>query len=332
MCREYVSAFSAAYVGGDAHVEFSSKAFPHPAVIRVVSDEGLHVDVVSGGELAAALAAGASPSRLNYHGNNKTRQELSEALEARVARITVDSFHELELLSELAAARGVRQRVLLRLSPSVDAHTHLLTTTGVLDSKFGFSIETGAAERAVVRAMQLSASLHVVGVHFHLGSPLFEIEPYVQAIEYTLAFCARMRDAHRFELLEFSPGGGFGVPYVLEQHSPPIAAFANAIAGAVVRACAQHSLARPRLTVEPGRAIVARAGVAIYEVGGVKHVERVRTFVSIDGGMGDNIRPALYGSRYTALSLSRPLATPTELVTIVGKFWYFKKVRARSKS
>lgn len=207
VCREYVTAFRDAYA--ESHVEFSSKALPHAHVARLVASEGLCVDVVSGGELAVALAGGVAPERLNFHGNNKTRVELSEALACGIGRITVDSFRELDLLDELAAVRGARQRVLLRLSPSVDAHTHLLTTTGVLDSKFGFSIETGAAADAVAHALRRCPHLELVGVHLHLGSPLFELEPYVQAIEYTLAFVALMCAAHSdFTFREFSPGGG----------------------------------------------------------------------------------------------------------------------------
>jgi diaminopimelate decarboxylase len=317
MCRAYRAAFESRYER--VHVEYSSKAFPHPAIARIVHDEGLHLDVTSGGELALALAGRMPASRVNFHGNNKTVAELSEALDARIGRITVDSEQELERLNELAGARGMRQPVLLRLSPSVDPHTHLLTTTGVLDSKFGFSIETGAAERAVVRALALP-HLSVVGVHFHLGSPLFETEPYEQAIEYTLAFVARMRDAHGFAMTEFSPGGGFAVPYVRDRVAPTAADYADVIVGALKRSCAKHGLPLPLLTVEPGRVLVARAGVAIYSVGGIKHVEGVRTFVSVDGGMGDNIRPPLYDAVYSVLSVSQPRAPATQKVAIVGKF------------
>lgn len=281
-----------------------------------------------------------SPSKLNFHGNNKSASELSEALNAGIARyatntgvaarcthskplfdcrITVDSEAELGRLNELAGVRQIRQRVLLRLSPSIDPHTHLLTTTGVLDSKFGFSIETGAAERAIVHAMQLP-HLEVVGVHFHLGSPLFETEPYEQAIDYTLAFVARMRDAHGFNMTEFSPGGGFAVPYTADRVAPTPDEYAEVIVGALKRSCALHGLPLPLLTVEPGRALVARAGVAVYTIGGIKHVEGVRTFVSVDGGMGDNIRPPLYDAKYSVLSISHPQETPSQTVTIVGKF------------
>jgi diaminopimelate decarboxylase len=230
VCREFVSAFTGAYER--SHIEFSSKAFPHPAIARLVIEEGLYIDVVSGGELAVALKGGVPAA-----------PELREALAAGVSRVTVDSFRELDLLNELAGERGVRQCVSLRLSPNVDAHTHLLTTTGLLDSKFGFTIPD-AAEEAIVYAMRKCAHLHVVGVHFHLGSPLFEIEPYVQAIEFTLAFAARVRAAHGFELLEFSPGAARPVDRRIRARDRR--RHGEVVQGARAAAAAAHRRARAR--------------------------------------------------------------------------------------
>jgi diaminopimelate decarboxylase len=317
MCRQFAGGFKEAYER--SHVEYSSKAFANPALARIIAEEGLHMDIVTGGELFFAKAANFPPERLNFHGNNKGRDELAEAIEYEVGRITIDSFYEIGLLNEVAGERGVRQKVLLRVSPSVDPHTHMLTTTGVLDSKFGFSIETGAAKEAVEQAMA-AANLDLVGMHFHLGSPIFELEPYSQAIDYVLDFAAQMRDAHGFKLTEFNPGGGFAVGYVGEQLPPPISAYASEISAAVRSGCDRHGLNEPLLTVEPGRAIVARAGVAVYTVGGIKRIPNVRVYVSVDGGMGDNIRPALYSSEYTVRRAREPYATPQEKVTVVGKF------------
>jgi diaminopimelate decarboxylase len=326
MCREFTGAFAKEYPG--SRVFYSSKAFANPALARIIEEEGLGMDVVTGGELAVAIAAKFPPGRLNFHGNNKGRQELEEALDYGVGHITVDSFHEIQLLNEIAGRRGMRQTVMLRVSPSVDPHTHLLTTTGVLDSKFGFSIETGAAEEAVKQAAA-AKSLNVIGLHFHLGSPIFELEPYSQAIAYVLEFAARMRGEYGFQLKEFNPGGGMAIGYVKEKLPPTVAAYAREIAAAVRAGCDAHSLPEPALTVEPGRAIVGRAGVAVYTAGGIKEIPGVRTYVSVDGGMGDNIRPALYGSKYTVTHVMKPAAKATKKVTIAGKFCESGDVLAR---
>ncbi len=317
MCRQFMRGFGNEYE--PCHVEYSSKAFSNPAVAKIVAEEGLHMDVVTGGELVFAKAAGFPAERLNFHGNNKDRQELGEAIDYGIGRITIDSFYEIELLNDVAGERGVRQKVLLRVSPSVDPHTHMLTTTGVLDSKFGFSIETGAAAEAVEKAVA-AENLDVVGLHFHLGSPIFELEPYSQAIDYVMQFAAEMRDRHGLKLDEFNPGGGFAVGYVGEELPPQITEYATEIAQAVRSACDRFGFDEPLLTVEPGRAIVARAGVAVYQVGGIKRIPNVRVYVSVDGGMGDNIRPALYSSEYTVRRAYDPYATPQEKVTIAGKY------------
>ena len=326
MCRAFVGAFGGRYE--DSTIEYSSKAFSNPAILQVVQSEGLSLDVVTGGELAVAIAAGYPPRRINFHGNNKTRNELTEALDAGIGRVTIDSFHEIELLNEVAGAVGVLQTALLRLSPSVDPHTHRLTSTGVLDSKFGFSIETGDAERAVEMAL-CQPNLDIVGLHFHLGSPLFELEPYEEAIHYVMDFTKQMRDRYGFQLREFNPGGGMAIGYVGDKLPPSIEDYARTITDAIVSACERNELPLPSVTVEPGRSIVGRAGMAVYTVGGIKRIPGVRTYVSVDGGMGDNIRPALYDSRYEVLSVREPVASATETVTIAGKYCESGDVLAR---
>ena len=326
MCGEFRRGFADAYP--NSHVSYSSKAFANPALARILADEGIGMDVVSGGELAVAIAAEFSPEQLNFHGNNKGPAELAEAIDYGIGHITIDSFYEIELLDRLAGEKGVRQTVMLRVSPSVDPHTHLLTTTGTLDSKFGFSIETGAAEEAVRKALA-AKNLDVAGLHFHLGSPIFELEPYAQAVDYVLKFAAEMRSLHGFELREFNPGGGFAIGYVRDTLPPAISEYANTIAEALRQGCDTYGLDEPRLTVEPGRAIVGRAGVAIYTVGGIKSIPGVRTYVSVDGGMGDNIRPALYGSKYTVVAANRPLEDAATNVTIAGKYCESGDVLAR---
>ena len=215
-------------------------------------------------------------------------------------------------------SRGAVQDVMLRLSPGVDPHTHVHTTTGILDSKFGFSVETGHAELAIRQALA-APNLDLVGVHFHLGSPIFELEPYSIAIDTVLTFVSQFRD-DGLELREFSPGGGFAIGYVREEPPPAVADYAQVIASATRERCADLSLGTPRLVVEPGRSIVGRAGVALYSVGGTKDIPTVRRYVSLDGGMGDNIRPALYEARYEAVLASRMNDAPADTVTLVGKY------------
>ena len=302
----------------NSRVVYACKAFINVPLARYLAGLGLGFDIVSGGEAAVLRAAGADMATVDFHGNNKTPQEIAQAVEWGVGHFVIDSFHELRLLNETAGAAGRVQPVLIRVSPSIDPHTHRLTTTGVLDSKFGFPIETGDAEEAVRQAMA-AANLDLQGLHFHLGSPIFELEPYTEATERVLRFAARMRE-HGMELRRFSPGGGFAIAYTEDDEPPSIAAYAEAIAGALTEGCAANGLPPPELTIEPGRSLSGPAGVALYTVGAIKRVPGVRTYVSVDGGMGDNIRPALYGSRYVAVAANRANAPATETVTIAGKY------------
>ena len=316
-CREYVHAFTSRYA--DTEITYASKAYLSRWMAAIAREERLALDIVSGGELAVAMAGGFPAERCRFHGNNKTEEELRYAIDAGVGRIIVDNFHELELLDRLARGAGVRQPIILRLSPGVDPHTHAKTTTGTLDSKFGFPISTGAAEQAVVDAQRL-AGLDLLGLHCHLGSPLFLLEPYDEANDIMLSFAADMRSKHGFEMREYSPGGGFASQYVREKPAPPVDDYAEAIVSSFLRRCEEHKLALPKLFVEPGRSLVARAGVALYTVGARKEVEGLRTWVSIDGGMADNIRPALYDAKYEAVVVNRADDEPCETVTIAGKY------------
>ena len=326
ICRDFITSFKAEYP--KIHIEYSSKAFANPAVAKIVEEEGLDLDVVTGGELAVAIASDFPPERMNFHGNNKGREELIEALDYGVGLITVDSFAEIDLLDEIARELGTKQQVMLRLSPSIDPHTHMLTSTGILDSKFGFSIETGDAEVAVEQAIK-KKNLDVVGVHFHLGSPIFELEPYSEAIDYVLKFVSSMKDKYGLDLKRFSPGGGFAIGYLVDKLPPKMSEYAKEIADAIRKSCDAYGLEEPEVTVEPGRAIVGRAGVAIYTVGGIKVIPNVRTYVSVDGGMGDNIRPALYESEYEVVPVDRPFDHRNQIVTIAGKFCESGDVLAR---
>jgi diaminopimelate decarboxylase len=316
-CREYVEEFGKRLP--DVTVVYASKAYIGRALAALLADEGLGLDVVSGGEIALAQAAEFPLERAYFHGNNKSRAELQEAMRVGIGRVVIDSFHEIELLDEVARAAGRKQAVLLRVTPDVDPHTHSHITTGVLDSKFGFALAEGQAEDAMRRALA-APGLDVAGVHCHIGSQLFETEPYAQAIDKVLGFAAEMSRKHGLGLREFSPGGGIGLQYLRDEAPPPVAVFAETIASAVKASCERYGLSLPRVVVEPGRSIVGRAGVALYEVGARKEVPGIRTYVAVDGGMADNIRPAIYGSKYEALAASRALAPAEETVTIVGKY------------
>lgn len=312
-CAEFRESFARQYPS--SLVIYAAKAFLNRALARLLADEGLGLDVVSGGELAIAQAAAFPPARIYFHGNNKSREELAQARAYGVGRMVVDGFSELALLAQ----GGTPAEVLLRLSPNVDPHTHRYISTGLLDSKFGFPLATGAAEAALAQALA-SPHLKVRGLHVHLGSSIFETEPYTEAIGVVLRWAAEMRGKHGFILEEFSPGGGFAVPYLPGQTAPATGAYAAAIAAALKENCAALGLPLPRLIVEPGRAIVARAGVALYRAGAIKDIPGVRKYVALDGGMGDNIRPALYGARYHAVLAGRMRERATETVALAGKF------------
>lgn len=316
-CRQFLSAFRALHP--ETAVAYAAKAYLGRALCAILAQEGMDLDVVSGGELAVARSVGFPPERIHFHGNNKSERELVEALEYEVGRIIIDNFHEMQLLNGLARARGLRQRVLLRLSPGIDPHTHAHTTTGTLDSKFGIPLPTGQAEAAVRQALEMPG-LELMGLHVHLGSPIFHLEPYRQAVEAVMGFAAEMKQRYGFRMQEFSPGGGFAVRYLPDQDPPSPADYADAIVSALRGAGQRYGLPMPRLIIEPGRAIVARAGVALYTVGASKEVPGVRRFVSVDGGMADNIRPALYGSEYSALVANKALDRRRERVTVVGKY------------
>ncbi len=297
--RSFVSALSARHE--DFDVLFASKAFPCTAVYRVLAQEGLACDVASGGELALALGGGFDPARLYFHGNAKSERELEEALDAGVGHIVLDSVDEVDRLQALAASRSGRQEVLIRVTPGVAGDTHHAISTGQADSKFGFSI---AEARVVIDRVQQSEGLELVGLHFHIGSQLLELEPYRAAI----AAIAELGDFPVYNL-----GGGLGVAYTADQQPPPIADYVETIVGAV------HELIGPgkRLLLEPGRSLVANSTVTLYTVQTIKR--NVSTWVAVDGGMSDNLRPMLYGARYEAAIADRMLAPVSERCQVAGK-------------
>lgn len=315
--RERCRAFKEAFAGGE--VLYAGKALLLQAICRIVAEEGLGLDVVSGGELYTALAAGFPPERLYFHGNNKTEEELEQALAAGVGRIVVDNFRELKLLSGLARNNnGYRVPVLLRLTPGIEAHTHEYIKTGQIDSKFGFTLANGQAEEAVALATSLPA-LELVGLHCHIGSQIFSVEPYAEAAAIMMDFAAKVYRQSGVAIRELDLGGGFGIYYADGDDPLPPANYARVIQEVVADKAATLGIPLPRILVEPGRAIVGPAGTTLYTVGSIKDIPGVRKYVAVDGGMADNIRPALYQARYEALLANKADRPPVEKVSITGK-------------
>jgi diaminopimelate decarboxylase len=305
-----------AFAGADVY--YAGKAFLCTTVARWVAEEGLSLDVCTGGELAVALAAGFPVERLLFHGNNKSVAELTRAVEARVGRVVIDSFEELVRLAAIAEGAGTRQAVYLRVTPGVEAHTHEYVATGQEDQKFGFSLASGAAAEAVRRVLGLPA-LELLGLHCHIGSHIFDTRGFSLAAHRMVGLLAEVRDEHGVELPELDLGGGLGIAYTAADDPMPVKEVADGLRAIVERECAATALAVPRLAVEPGRAIAGPTTVTLYEVGTVKDLPGLRTYVSIDGGMSDNIRTALYDARYTAVLASRRSSAEPRNVTLCGK-------------
>jgi diaminopimelate decarboxylase len=311
-CREWGTAF----VGGDVY--YAGKAFLCTAIARWVAEEGLSLDVCTGGELAVALRAGFPVDRLLFHGNNKSVPELERAVEVGVGRIVVDSFDELARLAVVAERAGVRQRVYVRVTPGVEAHTHEYVQTGQEDQKFGFSLASGAAAEAVRRILVLP-SLELVGLHCHIGSHIFDVHGFKLAAHRMVGLLAEIRSEHGVVLPELDLGGGQGIAYTAADDPMDVLEYAEGLRAIVVRECEASGFPVPRLAVEPGRAISGPTTVTLYEVGTVKELPGLRTYVSVDGGMSDNIRTALYDARYTAVLASRASQAVPANVTLCGK-------------
>jgi len=301
--RSYLDAFRART--DDFEVLYASKAAPITAIYRLCAEQGLSVDVASGGELHMALGAGLDPARTYMHGNNKTEAELRYAVEAGVGHLIVDSFGE---IARLDAVLDRPQDVLIRVTPGILPSTHSYVQTGGLDSKFGFGLEDGLAARAIAE-VRASRNLRLVGLHAHIGSQIFELEPYAAAIE----ALAELADGE-WECRILNVGGGLGIAYTSADQPPSIASYVEVKVRGVQRVFDPE----PRILIEPGRSLVGHAGVTAYEIGTVKEIPGVRTYLSVDGGMSDNLRPMLYGSRYEAIVANRAGDAPNTLATVAG--------------
>ncbi len=328
-CRAYRNAFEG------ADVYYAGKAFLCKAVVRVLAEEGLNLDVCTGGELAVALAAGFPPERLGLHGNNKSVSELARALQVGVGRIIVDSFDEIDRLAALALEFGVRPRVMVRVTVGVEAHTHEYIATAHEDQKFGFSLVNGGngavdgheyrggAAAEAVRRVLAEPNLELVGLHSHIGSQIFDTSAFEVAARRVLGLQALIRDEHRIELPELNLGGGFGIAYTTQDDPMPPRDIAHRLSRIIEHECAAYRLTMPRLTVEPGRSIIGPSVFTLYETGTVKDIAldagATRRYVSVDGGMSDNVRAALYDASYSATLASRTSQAGPLLARVVGK-------------
>jgi diaminopimelate decarboxylase len=312
-CREHRDAF-----GADVDIYYAGKAFLCRGVTRWLEQEGLSLDVSTGGELATALAAGFPPERILVHGNNKSMAELAAAVEAGAGRVVVDSEMEIARLAAVADKAGVRQKVYLRVTVGVEAHTHEFIATAHEDQKFGFSLASGAALEAARRILMLP-SLELVGLHSHIGSQIFDTAGFEVAAHRVVGLLATIRDTLDVTLPELDLGGGLGIAYTTRDDPADLHVVAKQLRAIVDRECAAYGLPVPRLAVEPGRAIAGPGTVTLYEVGTLKDVDGIRTYVSVDGGMSDNIRTALYDADYTVVLASRSSDAPPMLARVVGK-------------
>jgi diaminopimelate decarboxylase len=303
---------------GDVETVYAAKAFMCKAMCRVVHDEGAMVLCASGGELAIALAAGVPADRIQVHGNNKTVLELTEAIEAGVNRIIADSLLELGRISEIASARGIEQAVLLRITPGIKPDTHGYIQTGQEDSKFGFGLNHGLAMEAARRACDLPG-IDFAGLHMHIGSQIFALQSFTKAIEVEVDFMRQVREVTGRTVRDLDVGGGIGIKYGLADEPSTIEQFGMVVVDGIKDECERQGLPVPRILIEPGRAVVANAGITLYTVGTIKELPGIRTYVAIDGGMTDNIRPALYGARYECLVANKADLPRTDIVTVAGK-------------
>ena len=316
-CREYLGAAAKSF-GADALPLYASKALCFTEMYRIAKEEGMGIDCVSSGELYTAKRAGFPAERIYFHGNNKTDFDISFAMDMGVGRIVVDNLDELAAVSAEACRRGITQGILLRITPGIDPHTHRAVVTGNVDSKFGSAIATGQALEIVEAAIN-AKNIDLVGLHCHIGSQIFDIDPFSDAADIMVRFIAEIKEKLGFEVRELNLGGGLGVAYTEDDAQISYADSIEKI-GAIVRTfCAEHSIKMPRVILEPGRSLVAAAGATLYTVGSVKEITGFRNYISVDGGMPDNPRYALYQSQYTALIANRANAPRDYVATLAGR-------------
>lgn len=315
--RRYKNAIDK-YYGGNGLCLYASKAFSALYIYKVAEEEGLGVDVVSGGELYTALKAGFDPSKIVFHGNNKSFGEIKMAVENHVGHIIIDAKEEIEVIDSLSRENGVKTKVMIRVKPGVDAHTHEFISTGQIDSKFGFAVENGEAFEIAKYALGFE-DIEITGLHCHVGSQMFLYEPFALTAEIMMNFYAKLKNELGLSLCELNLGGGFGIKYTEEDTPVDYEGFIDSVSGVIHEICKEKNLEVPFIYMEPGRSIVGDAGITLYTAGGIKDIKDVRKYVSVDGGMGDNPRYILYGAVHDAVIANRAADKPTEKVTICGK-------------
>lgn len=314
--REFQDTFKE--LGVKAQVAYASKAFSSIAMFQLVNQEGLSLDVVSGGELYTALQAGFSPERIHFHGNNKSFEELEMALDANIGCIVVDNFHEIQLIQQLAKERARKVDVLLRVTPGVEAHTHDYITTGQEDSKFGFDLHNGQIEQAMEQVLN-DQWIHLLGIHCHIGSQIFDTQGFVLATEKIFQKIGQWKETYRFVPAVVNLGGGFGIRYTAEDDPIPMSMYVEKMVNVVKEQAEALEIPVPEIWIEPGRSLVGDAGTTLYAIGSSKVVPDIRKYLAVDGGMSDNIRPALYQAKYEAALANRMNDEVKETVSIAGK-------------
>lgn len=317
-CRLYKQSIDN-YYGGNGLPLYASKALSCKEMCRIAASEGLGLDVVSGGELYTAMEAGFPADKIYFHGNSKTREEIEYAVDCKIGCFVVDNIDELILLNKICDEKGTKQDIMLRLKPGIDAHTHDFIRTGQIDSKFGFAIETGEADQAVKKALEYK-NLNLVGVHCHIGSQIFEVEPFELAAQVMINFMADMKEKYHVVLSRLNLGGGFGIKYIPENKPIKYDKYMEKVSETVRKACEERGLDLPYILLEPGRSLVGEAGITLYRICSVKTIPGVRTYVLTDGGMGDNPRYALYQAEYDAVIANKANEERTVKVTIGGRY------------
>ena len=316
-CRSYVNSFKKFYDGHGLPL-YASKALSCKELCRIANEEHMGLDVVSGGEIYTAVQAGFPMEKVHFHGNNKTADEIRFALKSNVGKFVVDNLYELELLNKIAGEMNKTANISFRIKPGVDAHTHNFIRTGQIDSKFGFALETGEAYEAVKKALKCE-NVCLKELHCHIGSQIFDIEPFVTAAEIMVDFMGKIKKELDVVISELNLGGGFGIMYTKDDEPVPYEDYMEKVSVAVKAKAAEYGLPVPYIFIEPGRSIVGEAGITLYTVGGKKEIPEIRTYVSVDGGMTDNIRYALYQSDYTVVNASHADCEATETITVAGK-------------
>lgn len=316
-CKSYVNSIKTHYDGKGLPM-YASKALSCKALVQLADSENMGLDVVSGGEIYTAMKANFPPEKIQFHGNNKTEAELRMALDYNIGKIIVDNLYELELLNKIANEKNKVVKISMRIKPGIDAHTHNFIMTGQIDSKFGFALETGEAMAAVKESLKLS-NVDLTELHCHIGSQIFDIDPFVKAAEVMMDFIGQIKRETGHLVTELNLGGGYGIKYTENDNPVPYDNYMAAVSKAVKAKAAENDIPVPFIYMEPGRSVVGEAGITLYTVGGRKEIPNVRTYVSVDGGMTDNIRYALYESEYTVVNAGKADQEPNEKVTVAGK-------------